>query len=79
MLQGKLAVDPYALVMHLGIFFGMFVLFIGTALATVDQDIGFLMFKLQFLRGPIYLFYKLFLDLFGLALIIGLLLAFWRR
>jgi len=79
MFQGRLARDRYALVMHLGIFFGMIVLFIGTALATLDQDIGYLMFNWQFLRGHIYLFYKLFLDIFGLALVIGLLLAFWRR
>ncbi len=79
MLQGKLAADPYALLMHLSIFFGMIVLFIGTALATVDQDIGYLMFDWQFLRGYIYLFYKLFLDLFGVALIVGLLMALWRR
>jgi len=77
--QGKLASDPYALLMHLGIFWGMVVLFIGTALATLDQDIGYLMFHWQFLRGHFYLFYKLFLDLFGVALIAGLLLAFWRR
>lgn len=77
--QGRLASDPYALVMHLGIFFGMAVLFMGTALATLDQDIGYLLFDWQFLRGHFYLFYKLALDLFGAALVIGLLLAFWRR
>lgn len=79
LLQGRLAHDPYALVMHLGIFFGMAVLFLGTALATLDQDIGYLLFGWQFLRGHFYLFYKLALDLFGLALIGGLVLAFWRR
>ncbi len=79
MFQGRLVSDPYALAMHLGIFWGMVVLFLGTALATLDQDIGYLLFKWQFLRGYIYLFYKLFLDLFGLALLVGLALAFWRR
>jgi Fe-S oxidoreductase/nitrate reductase gamma subunit len=77
--QGRLASDPYALLMHLGIFWGMVVLFIGTALATLDQDIGYLMFNWQFLRGNFYLAYKLFLDLFGVALLVGLVLAFWRR
>jgi len=77
--QGRLASDPYAILMHLGIFFGMVALFVGTALATLDQDIGYLMFDWQFLRGNVYLFYKLLLDLFGVALIVGLLLAFCRR
>lgn len=79
MFQGKLAADPYALLMHLGIFLGMVVLFIGTALATLDQDIGYLMFDWQFLRGNFYLGYKLFLDVFGVALLAGLALAFYRR
>ena len=77
--QGRLASDRYALLMHLAIFFGMGVLFIGTALATLDQDIGYLLFKWQFLRGNFYLGYKLSLDLLGLALIVGLALAFYRR
>lgn len=77
--QGRLASDPYALLMHLGIFWGMAVLFLGTALATLDQDVGYLMFNWQFLRGGFYLGYKLCLDLFGVALLGGLALAFWRR
>ncbi len=77
--QGRLVSDRYAIVMHLGIFFGMAALFVGTALATLDQDIGYLLFNWQFLRGDFYLGYKLFLDLFGVALIMGLALAFLRR
>ncbi len=77
--QGRLVCDKYALLMHLGIFFGMFVLFLGTALATIDQDVAHLLFNTQILKGSFYLGYKLFLDLFGIALIIGLLLAFYRR
>lgn len=79
LLQGRLSVDKYALVMHLSIFFGMCVLFLGTALATIDQDVAHLLFDKQFLRGSFYLVYKLFLDLFGAALIAGLLLALYRR
>lgn len=77
--QGRLATDAYALVMHLCIFFGMCVLFAGTALATIDQDIAYLLFKNQFLKGSFYLGYKLFLDIFGVLLIAGLLLAIYRR
>ena len=77
--QGRLVCDKYALVMHLGIFLGMCVLFIGTALATIDQDVAHLVFKNQFLKGSFYLGYKLFLDVFGFFLIIGLILAIYRR
>ena len=77
--QGRLASDFYAIGMHLAIFFGMAVLFLGTALATIDQDVTYLMFGFQFLRGDFYLGYKLFLDIFGMALIAGLALAFFRR
>lgn len=79
LLQGRLVSDRYALGMHLAIFFGMFVLFLGTALATVDQDVAYLLFGSQFLRGGFYLAYKLFLDLFAVALLVGLGLAFYRR
>ena len=79
LLQGRLASDRYALAMHLAIFLGMAALFIGTALATVDLDVTHLFFGFQFLRGDLYLGYKLVLDLFAAALLIGLVLAFWRR
>ena len=65
--------------MHLAIFLGMCALFIGTALATVDLDVTHLFFGFQFLRGDLYLGYKLVLDLFAAALLAGLGLAFWRR
>lgn len=77
--QGRLRSDRYALGMHLAIFFGMAVLFLGTILATIDQDVTHLFFGFQFLRGGVYLAYKLFLDLFAVALLAGLALAFVRR
>jgi Fe-S oxidoreductase len=79
LLQGRLASDRYALGMHLAIFLGMAVLFLGTVLATVDQDITYLLFDFQFLRGLVYLAYKLFLDVFAVVLIAGLALALIRR
>ncbi|MGC8743502.1 MAG: (Fe-S)-binding protein [Verrucomicrobiia bacterium] len=79
LMQGRLVCDKYALLMHLAIFSGMVVLFLGTALATIDQDVAHLLFGNQILKGSFYLSYKLFLDWFGALLIIGLLLAFIRR
>ncbi|MCL5097596.1 MAG: heterodisulfide reductase-related iron-sulfur binding cluster [Candidatus Omnitrophica bacterium] len=78
-LQGRLGVDPPALGMHLAIFWGMVILAIGTALATVDWDVTHLFFGFQFLKGELYLVYELILDLFGVFLIAGLGIAIYRR
>ena len=77
--QWRLSSDPYALVMHLAIFWGMVFLAIGTALATVDQDFTNLLFDFQILRGGFYCLFKLVLDLFGVVLIVGVLMAAYRR
>ncbi len=77
--QWRLSSDPYAVAMHLMIFWGMVFLAIGTALATVDWDVAHLLFGFQFLRGAPYLTFEFVLDVFGLLLIVGLALAFWRR
>ena len=42
--QVKIARNRYAGLMHLSLFFAMIVLFIGTALATLDWDIAHLIF-----------------------------------
>ncbi len=77
--QTRLSPDGFALVMHLAIFWGMLVLAIGTALATVDQDFTNLLFDAQILRGDFYKLMKLGLDVFGVVLILGLAMAAYRR
>jgi Fe-S oxidoreductase len=72
-LQVKIANQAYAGVMHLSIFWAMVVLFIGTALATIDTDFQ------EILTGDFYLAYELVLDGFSLALALGLGLAMLRR
>ena len=79
LIQARLSKEPKAMLMHQGIFWGMVVLAIGTALATVDWDITHHIFNFQFLRGNVYLTYKTAMDIFGLALIAGLLVASFRR
>ncbi|MFQ5855491.1 MAG: heterodisulfide reductase-related iron-sulfur binding cluster [Anaerolineae bacterium] len=64
---------------HAGILWGFIILFIGTALATIDYDIGVLLFDVKILRGAFYLGYELVLDVFGLLFIIALLVAMYRR
>jgi hypothetical protein len=64
---------------HAAIFLGMILLFLGTVLATVDQDVTLLFFNFQFLRGDFYLIYKLVLDIAALLVAAGLTFAAYRR
>ena len=77
--QMRVVDDRYAGAMHLAIFWGMVVLALATAVATVDWDITYLLMGFQFLKGRAYLVYELMADLFGVALLVGLALAFCRR
>ena len=72
--------DLYAGLGHLAIMWGFIVLFVGTAVLTVDYDLvrpihsGW-----RFWHGNFYLWYSLLLDLFGLALLLGVLMMVVRR
>jgi Fe-S oxidoreductase/nitrate reductase gamma subunit len=61
--------------MHLLIFWGMLVLVLGTTVVALKADIG-----IDIMYGKLYLFFmSLGLDLFGLGVLIGLLIAIVRR
>ena len=77
--QSRLSPDLFALVMHWAIFWGMAVLFLGTALATIDQDFLNLPLDVQALRGKFYCLFKLALDVAGAVLILGLGMVAYRR
>ncbi len=69
-------------VMHAAIMWGMVVLFIGTALATIDSDVTRFIFdpnQWRLLQGAFYELYKIVLDIFGVIAIIGLAIAFVIR
>ena len=70
--------DPLSGLGHLFVFYGFLVLFVGTAILMVQDDIagpaGF-----EFFEGWFYQAYSLFLDVFGAILIAGLLLLAGRR
>jgi Fe-S oxidoreductase/nitrate reductase gamma subunit len=69
----------YAGVMHALIFGGFMLLFAGTLIVMVEMDIVQPIFGLSFLHGNFYLVFKLVLNTAGLALIAGILMAFYRR
>jgi Fe-S oxidoreductase/nitrate reductase gamma subunit len=77
--QSRLARDRFAIVMHQAIFWGMVFLFIGTALATIDQDFTNLLLDWQLLSGNFYRLFEFTLDVFGVVLIAGVLMAAYRR
>ena len=77
--QSRLAGDAYALVMHQSIFWSLVVLFVGTLLAAIDQDVTNLLLDRQLLSGNVYRTYELVLDLFGVVLIVGVAMAAYRR
>src|SRR3984893_9537908 len=69
----------YAGLMHLFIFWGFVVLFIGTLIVLLEADIVRPYFGLSFYQGTFYVVYKLVINLFGLLFLIGLLMAVYRR
>jgi Fe-S oxidoreductase/nitrate reductase gamma subunit len=69
----------YAGVMHLFIFWGFVVLFIGTIIVLLEADIARPYFGFSFYQGTFYVVYKLVINLFGLLFLIGLLMAAYRR
>ena len=77
--QTRILRQGYPAALHLGLFWGIALLFIGTLLASLDQDIFELIFKSKLLQGDFYLGYKVVLDLAALFGLIGLGLALYRR
>ena len=62
----------YAGVMHLFIFWGFLMLFIGTLIVLLEADIMRPYFGVSFYNGAFYIVYKLVINLFGLLFIVGL-------
>src|SRR5207253_1101575 len=79
LLQQRTRRRNYAGKMHVLIFFGFLILFIGTNIVAVEHY-GALVFGHHWLyKGAFYLVCKIVLDLFGLGLIVGTLMALGRR
>ncbi len=76
--QRKVFNRVYGGIMHTGIYFGLIVLIIGTIIVAVDFDVLRPLNRV-FLAGNTYLVFEFVLDVFGVVLFIGLILAFFRR
>ena len=77
--QVKILRQRYPAAMHLGIFWGMALLFVGTVLGSLDTDVFELIFNTKLLQGNLYLLEKVVLDLAALFVLVGLGLAVYRR
>ncbi|MGE3537761.1 MAG: heterodisulfide reductase-related iron-sulfur binding cluster [Candidatus Tectimicrobiota bacterium] len=60
--------------LHFFVYAGFIVLFIGTLMVAVHEDLG-----IHFLQGPFYLFYSVTLDVFGLLCLVGIAGLTYRR
>jgi Fe-S oxidoreductase/nitrate reductase gamma subunit len=69
----RIATNPYAGAMHMLIFGGFALLFIGTSLDAFHEHVY------HFLEGNIYLGFSLFTDVGGLLVLVGIALAAYRR
>jgi Fe-S oxidoreductase/nitrate reductase gamma subunit len=78
-LQVKTWKDPYPGIMHGLIFFGFFVLLFGAIFDAGEFHITEPLFNWSFLRGKFYLGFSFAMDLFGLLVFIGVLMALIRR
>ena len=77
--QGRLLKKKYAGILHVLIYTGFIILFIGTVLIFIQVDFTEPLFGLKFLESTFYLYYSITLDVFGVLAIIGILMAASRR
>jgi Fe-S oxidoreductase/nitrate reductase gamma subunit len=71
--------DPYAAIYHTCIYSSIIVLSIVTGLLALDHEVWQPLAGQYFLRGNVYLGYKLVGDLFGVIGIVGVVMALSRR
>jgi Fe-S oxidoreductase len=71
--------DPLSGLAHLLVFYGFVVLFIGTGILAFQDDFAEPVLGFDFWHGWFYLVYSLFLDVFGFALAIGIVVFAVKR
>ncbi len=80
--QRRVLTHAYAGKMHICLLVGFLLLFVGTVLVAIERDIGQNLLGLQpvaFLVGSFYHVFSLVLDLAGVAVTVGCLMALYRR
>lgn len=77
--QVRVLRKAYPGVMHFLIFWGMVIQIVGTAINLMQMQLFVPFVELQFPRGDAYLAYELIMDLAGVAILLGALMAAFRR
>ncbi|MDT8421881.1 MAG: heterodisulfide reductase-related iron-sulfur binding cluster [Desulfuromonadales bacterium] len=77
--QAKTRESSIGNLMHSPLFFGFVALLIGTTIVAIDEDILVKLGDFKLLRGSAYLVFEIVLDAAGLFLLLGVLVAFFRR
>ncbi|MFQ5892200.1 MAG: respiratory nitrate reductase subunit gamma, partial [Candidatus Methanofastidiosia archaeon] len=73
-IQKKLFRNKYTGIMHMLMFSGFVVLMIGTAIVTLESET-----PLHFFYGKFYVVFSFLMDFFGMILVVGILMAIYRR
>jgi len=76
--QVRTVMKIYPGVMHLLIFWGVIIQIIGTAIKIMQMGL-FVPFTWPLFSGPVYFGYELIMDLAGIAILIGVIMALIRR
>jgi Fe-S oxidoreductase len=78
--QGRTLRRRYAGLSHLLFSWGFVILFLGTVVVFIHEDLGHISSVFQIMQGEFYLWFQsLTLDLFGLGAIVGVAMALLRR
>ncbi len=78
-MQRRILKNRFAGVMHLSVFAGFIILFLVTTLIFVQEDFTKLLFRHTFINGNFYIIMSLAADMAGVAIILGLFMASYRR
>jgi len=77
--QAKVLKESYAGIMHAAMFFGFGGLAVVTGIIVLQEDFTELFFHTKFIYGDFYLVWSLLGDLFGMVVLLGLIMAIYRR
>lgn len=77
--QVRLVKKVYPGVMHLLIFWGVTIQILGTAINLLQMQLFIPLLELNFPRGGWYLAYELVMDIAGVAILLGVIMAAFRR
>jgi len=75
----KILREPYQGIFHFLILWGFIILFLGAMLDFFQVDIIEPIFKVHFMEGKLYLAYSVITDFAGVMVLVGILMAMYRR